>query len=150
MRVGEACTRNVAVIERDESGLQAAKLMRELHVGDLVIVREDGGLRFPEGIVTDRDLTMELLALEVDPESVAVGDLFASPRLVTAGVDDELETALEQMRSHGVRRLPVVERDGSLAGILTVDDVLDLITEQLTDIIRLISNQRLREERFRR
>lgn len=149
MNVGEACNRSVAFIGHQESAFDAARLMRELHVGDLVVVRETNDKRIPVGIVTDRDLVLEVLAQGVDPASVEVIDLATTGRLVTGGADEPLEVALERMRGHGVRRLPVVNASGGLVGILTADDVLELIADELTEIVRLVGLQRKREERLR-
>lgn len=149
MKTGEICNRSVIVVDRAESALSAARLMREFHVGDVVIVSSENGKRIPVGIVTDRDLALEIVAQEVEADSVETGDLFTGTRLVTASVDDDLDATLDSMRAHGVRRMPVVDSDGSLAGIITVDDILDEITDELTDIVRLISTQQKREERLR-
>lgn len=149
MKVGDICNRKVMVIDRDDSALNAARMMRETHVGDLIIVSYDGERRFPIGIVTDRDIALEIVAQEVDPDSVSVGDLFTSSVLLTATEDEDLDTVLDSMRSHGVRRLPVVSQDGSLVGIVTVDDILDRMTDRLSDIVRLTVIQRQREARLR-
>lgn len=149
MKVGEACNRSVVVVEEDESALAAAKLMREYHVGDLVIVRSTGSPRVPVGIVTDRDLVLEVLALEVDPDSVEVKDLVTSERLVTASEDDEFDSAVQMMRDYGVRRLPVVNDDGSLVGILTADDSLEIVCDELQGIVHLELTQSRREQRAR-
>jgi len=149
MKTGEFCNRSVVIVEKDDSALRAAQLMREFHVGDVVIVTSSAGKHMPLGIVTDRDLVLEVMALSVDPEMVSVADLFTAPRLVTAWVDDDLEDTLDAMRANGVRRMPVVERDGSLAGIVTVDDILDEVADQLTDIARLVSCQQRREQQLR-
>ncbi len=141
MKTGTACNRAVAYIDGDESALEAAKLMRQHHVGDLVITREDRGRHLPVGVVTDRDLVLEVLAQGIDPDSVTVGDLFTSPTLITATIDDELEDTLRSMRSNGVRRVPVVEDDGALVGIITMDDMLGVMAGQLLDITRLIARQ---------
>lgn len=149
MKVGDICNRSVIIIDEEDSALSAAQLMREFHVGDVIIVRASDGRRVPTGIVTDRDLVLEIMALSVDPDKVAVKELFSGPKLVSAQIDDDLEETLDAMRAHGVRRMPVVERDGSLAGIVTVDDVLDQVTDQLTDIVRLVAVQQRREQRLR-
>lgn len=149
MNVGEACNRSVIFLDQQESAFEAAKLMRQFHVGDVVIVRDTNGKRIPVGIVTDRDLALEIIAQGVDPAAVAALDLVTGERLVTADTDEPLEIALERMRAHGVRRLPVVNSSGVLIGILTADDILDLLTEQLADIVRLVVAQRKREERLR-
>lgn len=149
MNVGEACTRSVVYIGEKESALEAARLMRRFHVGDVVIVRENGDRRIPVGIVTDRDLALEVMAVEVDPNSVEVGDLVTSTRLVTVHADEDVDAALELMRDHGVRRLPVVDAEGTLIGILSTDDALEFVAEELDDVVELVGRQRRREEQLR-
>ncbi len=145
MKIGEACTRSVVVIDEVESAAAAARLMRKHHVGDVVVVRAQKGRQVPVGIVTDRDIALEVVALDVDPHSVRASELFADGRLITADVDDDLEDTLDTMRSHGIRRIPVLNVDGTLAGIFTVDDLLDLLSEQLSGIVHLVNVQRTRE-----
>ncbi|MEA5445946.1 CBS domain-containing protein [Gammaproteobacteria bacterium AB-CW1] len=141
MKTGQACIRSVVCIEAEASIREAARLMREHHVGNLVILGSGTDRQRPVGIITDRDLTVEVIAMEVDMDSVSAGDLFASPKLITAGVDEELEQTLEIMRRHGIRRVPVVEADGRLAGILALDDVVEILAEQLSMIVGVISRQ---------
>lgn len=149
MNVGEACTRSVVYMGEKESALEAARLMRRFHVGDVVIVRQNNGARLPVGIVTDRDLALEILALEVDPGTVAVGDMVTTTPLVTAHEAEDLDTVLDRMRDHGVRRLPIVDSTGLLVGILSADDTLELLTEGLNDLVQLVTHQRRREEHVR-
>lgn len=149
MNVGEACTRSVVYIGEKESALEAARLMRRFHVGDVIIMHESEGRQVPMGIVTDRDLALEVLAAEVDAESVAAGDLVTSSRLITARIDEDLDAALQRMRDHGVRRLPVVDAEGALIGILSTDDALEFLAEELDDVVELVSRQRHREEQLR-
>ncbi len=149
MSVGEYCVRDVVVIGKDESVREAAKLMREHHVGDLIVVEDKDGKRVPVGILTDRDLVVEVLALDVDMDAVSAGDTM-SFELVTAKEDDDLQETLALMRQKGVRRIPVVDTEGALAGILTVDDVIDVLAEELNDLTRLISREQLREYQIRR
>lgn len=146
MKIGEACTRSVVVIDEVESAAAAARLMRKHHVGDVVVVRVEKKRQIPVGIVTDRDLALEVVAQDVDPHSIRAGDLCTPGRLVTAEVDDDLEDTLYAMRTHGVRRMPVLNRNGTLAGIFTVDDLLDLLAEQLNGVVHLVSVQRTQEE----
>ena len=149
MKVGEACTRPAVVIGEKESALEAARLMRRFHVGDLVIVREGATDRVPVGMVTDRDLALEILAQDVDPDAVEVADLAVERRLVTASEDEDLEEALERMRTNGVRRLPVVDGEGHVVGVLSADDALELLTEGLSDLVHLVGRQRRLETRIR-
>jgi len=149
MSVGEYCVRDVVVIGKAESVREAAKLMREHHVGDLIVVEDKDGKRVPVGILTDRDLVVEVLALDVDIDAVSTGDTM-SFELVTAKEDDDLQETLALMRQKGVRRIPVVDAEGMLAGMLTVDDVIDVLAEELNDLTRLISREQLREHQVRR
>ncbi len=144
MPLGEYCNREVVVILGDESVLDAARLMRQHHVGDVVIVEEQAGKRVPVGIVTDRDLVVEVMAAGLMPEKLAVRDIVVEP-LQALGEDASLFEALRTMRSHGVRRLPVVAGDGSLVGIVTVDDVIGLGAEVLEDLQAIVERQPMRE-----
>ena len=147
MSVGEVCNREVIVIAPESSVLEAARLMRRCHVGDLVVVQQRNGKAVPLGIVTDRDLVIEVMAAEVDPSQVMVGDL-ATHRLATAREGDEMLDSLAQMAQRGVRRLPVVDQGGALIGILTLDDLLDLLSEQVGNLATLVRTElRLEQER---
>jgi len=148
MSVGHYCNREVAVVDKHTEIRETAKLMRRQHVGDLVVVEQRGNETVPVGIVTDRDLVIEVLAQELDPDTVTVGDLM-SFELVTAREDDELWETLNRMRSQGIRRLPVVNPRGGLVGILTADDVLDLFTEGLSDLAKLARREIDREAQAR-
>jgi CBS domain-containing protein len=148
MRVGEFCNREVIVIGGDESVKDAAALMRQHHVGDVVLVEEREGKRIPVGIVTDRDLVVEVMVPGLDPEALAVRDILTAP-LSTARTDEGLFDALELMRLKAVRRLPVVDADGALAGIITVDDVMGLLTEMMGRLSAVVERQRSREARTR-
>ncbi|MEK6771363.1 MAG: CBS domain-containing protein [Pseudomonadota bacterium] len=148
MLVGTACNREVVVVERSASVSQAARLMRDFHVGDLVVVETQDGRRRPVGILTDRDIVVGVLARDVDAASVAVRDVMGG-ELITATEDESLPDVVKRMRAAGVRRLPVVDGEGTLVGILTVDDLLDLLSETLNDLTRLISRELTREQRRR-
>ena len=146
MPVAELCTREVVVVNRSETVLEAAKLMRHQHVGDVVVVEEGSGI--PVGIVTDRDIVVEIIANGLDPASISVGEIMV-PELATVGSGQGLFETIEYMRSKGVRRLPVVGEDGKLIGILALDDILELLAEELSGIARLVKSGRKREERTR-
>ena len=148
MRVGEYCNREVVVIEQDDSLTEAARVMREYHVGNVIIVRSENGKQIPLGILTDRDIALEIVAKSTDPESLRVGDAM-SYELTTVSEDDDLMQLIEIMRDKGIRRVPVVDVDETLVGIITVDDLLDLLSEVFIDIVHLVDRQRKREERTR-
>ena len=148
MHAGEICNREVVVIDTDSSIVEAAQVMREYHVGDVVVVSEKYGKQSPIGILTDRDIALEIVARGTDPEAVRVGDAM-SFELVTVDENDDLMHIIEIMRDRGVRRVPVVDADQVLIGILSVDDVLDLLSEIFVDIVHLVDRQRRHETRTR-
>lgn len=148
MRVGEICNREVVVVDEESSVTEAAKIMREYHVGDVVIVKEKYGKQMPVGILTDRDITLEIVARNANPENIRVGDAM-SFELTTVTDDDDLMHVIEVMRNHGIRRVPVVDMDEALVGILTVDDIVDLLSEVMVDLAHLVDSQRRREARTR-
>lgn len=143
MRVGDYCTREVVVVEGGESARSAARLMREHHVGDVVLVERRQGQARPVGILTDRDLVVEVIAAELDPDQLTVADLVTEQAAVVHE-DDSLFDALEVMRARGVRRLPVID-GGELVGIITADDIIALMAEMLSDLRVVISRQFERE-----
>ena len=149
MSVGEYCNRDVVVIEKTESVREAINLMRKNHVGDVVVVEMQENASIPLGILTDRDIVVEILAEDVDLNAVNVGDVM-SDQLVTINEDTKLLDAIKQMRIKGVRRLPVVNESGELQGILSVDDLLELIVEQLSDIVALVTKEITNEVKSRK
>lgn len=128
--------------------MEAAKLMREYQVGSIVVIEDRNGVRYPVGLVTDRDLVIELIAKEVDINSVTLGDVMYRDIILGKENDDVNET-IKIMRQKGIRRLPVVDDSGALVGIVTMDDLIDLIAEQLKDIATLIGKQQNVEKRYR-
>jgi len=144
MSVGEYCNREVVIVDKTEPVREAVHLMRSHHVGDVVVVEKRGDLPVPVGILTDRDIVIEILAEGVDIDAVNIGDVM-SFELVTVDDSMPLLDAINLMRTKGVRRLPVVDASGSLTGILTVDDILELVTEQLTGVVGLLLREQAQE-----
>jgi len=144
MAVGEICNREVVITEKSVSVVDAAQLMRTHHVGDLVVVEEKDGRKHPAGIVTDRDIVVEVVAAGVNPEALKVGDIMG-PEMATVRESEGLFEALRYMRDKGVRRMPVVDGTGGLVGILTLDDLLSLLAEEMTELAKLVSHERQRE-----
>lgn len=148
MLTGEYCSREVTIIGRSESIAKAAKLMRENHVGDVLVVDSNNGERLPIGILTDRDIVIKVLAEDLDINMVTLEDIM-SFKLITVKENDDLMSTIKRMRSYGIRRIPVVNDRGGLVGVLAVDDILDVITEQLMDIDQLIANEQHKEKKLR-
>lgn len=148
MPIGEICNRDVVILQREATILDAAQLMREHHVGDVLVVEERDGARIPVGIVTDRDLVVEIMATGLDPAVITVGDIMV-PELVTVKESTGIFEAIQYMRSRAVRRLPVVDENGVLVGILALDDLLELLSEELLAIVKLVRVQRQKETKQR-
>jgi CBS domain-containing protein len=149
MGLGEICNRVVVVTTRDTRLDEAARLMREHHVGSLVVVDETGLGRMPVGILTDRDIVIEVVAAGVRPDTLTVGEVIGA-ELVTARESDEPWDTIRRMRAKGVRRVPVVSGDGILVGIITVDDLLETIAEQLDGLVKVIGHEQAREARTKK
>lgn len=149
MSVGHYCNRDVVVVAKNESVKEAVRLMRSYHVGDLVVVESLGATMKPIGILTDRDIVLEILAQDIDLNAVRISDVMTY-ELITVREDTAIRDALDIMRERAVRRLPVVNTENNLVGILTVDDVLELIAEQLQGVVTLIARQNKAERTSRR
>lgn len=149
MMLSEICVLDVASCGRDATILEAARLMRQHHSGNLIVVDDPRGERTPAGILTDRDIVIEVLASELDPGKTRVADVM-STKLVIAGASERVADAVERMRQHGVRRLPVVDAGGSLQGIVTLDDLLELLARQAGALAAIVSKEQVHERRARR
>lgn len=148
MPIGELCIRQVVVASQNTSVLDAAKLMRQFHVGDVVVTNEMKGRREPVGIVTDRDIVLEVLAQQLDAASLSVGDIMSSD-LVTVRENEGIFQTIELMRAKGARRAPVVNGQGALVGIVSVDDLVELLAEELNELAKLVSREQKREAETR-
>lgn len=144
MPVSEICNREVIVMQRNESVLDAAKLMRQHHVGNVLVVENGNGKRTPVGIVTDRDLVVEIMATELDGKTISVGEIMV-PGLATVKEQTGIFEAIQFMRAKGVRRMPVVNDVGALVGIIALDDLLGLLSEELLALARLVKNEQQKE-----
>jgi CBS domain-containing protein len=144
MSIGLICSRDTIVVRREESIFTAAKLMREHHVGSVVVVEDTPEGLKPVGMLTDRDMVVEIIAMDLAPQTVTVGDVMSFD-LVTAREHDGIWGTLKRMRSQGIRRLPVVDDQSRLIGIISVDDLLELLVGELTDLVKLTGRERERE-----
>ena len=115
--------------------------MRDRHVGAVIIVEG----RRPKGIVTDRDLTLRVLATGLAGDTAVAQVMTSDP--ACAREDSGLADAAQLMREHGVRRLPVLSSDGELHGVITLDDILSLLGEELASLAAAVGHERLREWR---
>ncbi|WP_116813504.1 CBS domain-containing protein [Steroidobacter cummioxidans] len=148
MKISEVCRRGAISIANSEGIRAAARLMREHHVGFLIVYQLGDDLRRPIGVLTDRDLVVEVMATQVDPESLKVDDVMTRTP-VLANENEDLSDLLEAMRLAGVRRVPVVDIRGALTGVIATDDALDIITTFMCDITGSIKHEQRVERRAR-
>ncbi len=150
MSIGEICSRETVFTTRETTVATAARLMRHHHVGTLVVVEQmNGGKRVPVGIVTDRDVVVEVMATGLDPNAITVGDIMGQ-ELVTARESEGVLETMQIMRYKGVRRLPIVDKDGQLVGIVSIDDLLEVLAEEFSELAKIMAREQARETSSRR
>ncbi len=149
MNVGAICNREVIIVERDDELVEAARLMRDHHVGCVVVVepRREGNV--PVGMLTDRDIVVGVVAEDAPDIPRLTGGDVMSYDLLVARQEDDLEEAIERMRRDGVRRMPVVSAEGTLAGLLALDDVLDQLAADLGQVAGVVAREQERERLLR-
>jgi CBS domain-containing protein len=149
MTIGAICNHEVITVQREATVLHAAMLMREYHVGDVVVIENQKNKVIPIGIVTDRDLVVEVVATELDCKVITVGDIMVTNLATTKDSLGVLES-IQLMTSKGVRRLPVVDDSGSLMGIVTLDDLLLLLAKEFGSLSKLVAREQKNEVTRRR
>lgn len=137
MSVGRICVREVDTTNPDESVAVAAERMHQRAVGTLVVVNNADHI---VGIVTDRDLVSRVLAKGLDPTGTSVRDIMTvGPKTISEWT--QIEAALLIMRTGRFRRIPVVDHDNKLVGLITMDDILMLLAEEFSQIGRLLKRE---------
>lgn len=149
MRVLDVVKSRVTVARPNERLLDAIRRMRDEHVGALVVVEQCENGRRPVGILTDRDIVVGVFAKDQSHIGMLdVGDVM-TPEPVTATSDEDVGDVLRRMRSFGVRRVPVVDASGMLDGVVTLDDIMAGLSEELASAAALVMRQSEREEERR-
>jgi len=147
--VRDLAAHEVVTVTPSATLAECAQIMRNQHVGSLVVIDDQANNDTPRGIVTDRDIVVEAVALGLDPKTLTAGDVMTTPLATVADSDDILD-ALARMREFGVRRLPVLDEGGHLSGIVTVDNLLEALAEQLDAVVSVIKTEQSRESNVRR
>jgi CBS domain-containing protein len=151
MNVGQICRRNPVTVGEREELTTAAQLMRNEHIGYVIVVAPDRtvpGAVKPVGVVTDRDIIVGVIARGADPHQLTAGDVMTR-QPVLARESSSVSWAVRQMRQIGVRRLPVVNLADHLVGVLSLDNVLDAMAGELLDVAGSIRNERRIESEAR-
>lgn len=147
MRIGDICTADVACVGLNATVQRAAESMRQCHVGALVVVSDDSNdERRPVGIVTDRDIVLKAVADDVDAKSLTVATIMTTSVATCKETADPFE-AIDIMRRHGVRRLPVLSDNGRLVGLVSADDIYAAIMDDLSALSQALLQERVRELR---
>lgn len=148
MLLKEICTPDVVCCAPEDTALGIARLMRERHVGDVIVVEDDED-QTPVGVVTDRDIVIEVLGRERDPAKVCAREIMRKPVVIARTTEDAAQ-AIERMKAHGVRRIPVMDEQRKLAGIVCLDDLLKQVAAEAGALVDIISREQDREHRTRR
>jgi CBS domain-containing protein len=144
MQIGEVCTREVYIVRADEPLPVAVREMNNRHIGAVVVVESGGDVIRPVGITTDRDIVRGLVDRRADLSSLTVGDVMTKNPL-TLLETSSVAQGIERLSARGVRRAPVVSEGGDLVGIVTFDDLLPVLAEELTALAKLVGTQATRE-----
>ncbi|HTY49015.1 MAG TPA: CBS domain-containing protein [Steroidobacteraceae bacterium] len=148
MRLMDVYTPRASTTFPDEPLAAAARRMSEEHIGALVVVSRGDAAGRPVGILTDRDIVRGQLRRLTDLFCLTSGDVMTQDPLVFRW-HMEVTEAIEALSVHGIRRAPVVDETGALAGIITLDDLLPVMAQELTDLAGLMGTQARREEALR-
>ena len=145
MTAGEYCNREVMIVEPEVSITEVASMMREHHVGTLVVVEREGTLSRPIGIITDRDLVIDVMAQQVPLDALIVKDVM-NKDLVYVPEQETLLNTIALMQSRGVRRIIVLDDDGCLQGIISADDTIELLAEAMNNLCNLVGREIANEQ----
>jgi CBS domain-containing protein len=137
MSVGRICVREVDVAEPGETVQLAARRMNSRNVGTLMVLDKESR---PVGIITDRDLAIRVVGEALDATTTSVAEVM-SRAMVSVHEETPIEEALCRMRAGPYRRLPVVDDDGQLVGVVSLDDIIDLLSEEFAEIGRLLRKE---------
>lgn len=145
MKVIDMAVHDVATAPSSKTITECAAQMREQHVGSLVIVDDQ---QIPQGMITDRDIAIQVVALNQDPNKVTVADIMTTP-VVTATVDESMVVALARMREFGIRRLPIVDENNKLVGVISNSNLVEELSSLLEGLVRNIHSSKAREVALR-
>ena len=149
MLLKDVCTADVVCCGPQTTVLQAATLMRHRHVGDLVVVDDPENEGIPLGVVTDRDIVVQVLGNGLNAADVTVGSLMRTP-VVIAHESEDTTQVIERMHAHGVRRLPVVAHEGEVVGMITLNDLLRLFVADANALLGILAKGQVNEQHSRR
>ncbi|GAB7524597.1 CBS domain-containing protein [Paraburkholderia sp. 2C] len=148
MDAASICTRDVITCRRDTTLLEAARLMRDRHVGDLIVIEGTASEASPVGMLTDRDVVLAVVAAGVDPSTLFVGEVMSEPAVLAYAWESPWDVA-GRMRLQGVRRMPVIGKSGELVGVIAFDDLLEAASHLVSSLCLAAERQPYFEEKRR-
>lgn len=137
MGLVKCCREQVVAVSPDTPAVEVARVMSDKNVGSVVVVSGDNR---PVGVLTDRDLTVRVMAQERNPGEVRAGDIVTRD-VITFRDSMGVYEAIQKMTTEGVRRMPVVDDGGKLIGIVTMDDIIRMLGEEMAAIAKNIEKQ---------
>lgn len=142
MKSGDICTRSTVIIQDDRQVKDAAKLMKQYNIGSLVVVRSQKDNRMPIipiGIITDRDIVIKAM-MDGNLHELEIKEIMSAP-VITVQEHISIFDTLAKMRYNGIRRVPVVNEKGHLAGIITLDDIMDFLLTEISEISQIFKKE---------
>jgi CBS domain-containing protein len=140
MILEKIANRKVATVNGSENLKDAAKIMRDKHVGSLVVVKKEGVREIPIGMLTDRDIVVSTCAFGIPPDGVLVKDVMSS-EFVSAKISDSFYHVLHLMKEHGIHRIPIVDSSGGLTGIVSSRELLAVLSDELGIVVQVADRQ---------
>ncbi|VTU36323.1 Hypoxic response protein 1 [Variovorax sp. PBS-H4] len=137
MNIGSICTRRMIAVDSNSTLAQAAGLMREHHVGALIVTSQTAAGPCVTGVVTDRDLVIDVLARGLETAGIKIGDL-ASDKIASVPEEIDIVGATAAMEAHGVRRMLVTDGEKRVTGIVSLDDLMDACAKELAGLAAVI------------
>jgi predicted transcriptional regulator len=138
MPILDLCSKNLVTIEKDASLISAAKMMKKNHVGGLIVTEKNNSLK-PVGILTDRDIVLGVIAENL-PLNMRVQEIM-SRNIATVLSSEGISNVIDHMDREGVRRMVVVDDTGNACGLVSSDDIVRLVAQELSSIGHLVESQ---------
>jgi CBS domain-containing protein len=147
VNVSEICSNNVICVLKQDSVLDVARIMREQQVGAVVVVDNINEEIIPQGVITDHDLVLEVLAANIAPSVLKAEDILTS-ELFCVTETHNVRKALKYLRYYGVRSAPVVNVKGVLVGLFSIEDAFTKLSEEFSELMKLMSCELMNEKKI--
>jgi len=137
MSLGNLCRRNIVIVKSGTMVKDVTQTMEERNIGCVVV----NGTKDVFGIVTDRDILLRVVNKNLDPSQTPIDDVMTKEPVITFREDMELPEILEEVQKNAFRRYPVADSDGNLVGLITLDDVIVLISKEMANVANIIEKE---------